>query len=1223
VTFDPKRAQAIFLQAVELASTTARADLLAHECGEDRELLRRVEALLLAHDAPDSVLDVPFVGPPPPAAPALAPAGPTLSHVQNGNAQDACETTADDPTPGALASIERPGRRIGPYTLTQVIGEGGMGVVYDAEQVAPVRRRVALKVIKPGMDTDAILARFDAERQALALMDHPNIARVFDAGTTDSGRPYFVMERVESIPIAGYCDDARLAPRQRLELFIPVCQAIQHADLKGIIHRDVKPSNVLVTTVDGQPVPKVIDFGVAKAIDQRQADRTLFTRLGAIVGTPEYMSPEQAGASPDIDTRTDIYSLGVLLYELLTGTTPLDREMLRWAAFDEVLRRVREEEPPKPSTRLSGTDDRIPSVAAQRATEPARLAKLVRGDLDWIVMKALDKDRTRRYETASGLARDIQRHLDGDLVEAGPPSAAYRLRKFARKHRAALLTTVSFAAMLLAMSAVSTWQAIRATKAEAWALGEAARASKAQTKAYAEAEKARLSAAESEAVRNFLENDLLAATRPEGEKGGLSRSATIRQAVDAARSRIGDVFKDQPLVEAAVRSTLGTTYFYLSEFTAAIQELERAVELRRSRLGPEDPQTLESRNTLALAYEKAGRTAPAIAILELDVKLQEARLGPDHPDTLTWRNNLAWVYVCDGRIAQATAIYEEVVKRRDSKLGPDHPDTLLSRDSLARVLQTAGRVDESIPIAEAVVTQGESKLGPDHPATLRFRKNLATAYLAAGRTTEAIALHEANVKRLQSKFGPEHLDTFIGEYGLGRAYRIAGRAAEAIKWLGENLKSMQSKLGPGHYATLATCDQLAQAYLDAGRTPEALELLEGTLRRMESSLSPSSHLTLGCRNTLAGAYIVAGRIGDAIVILEANLRLAESTLGSENPDTVTYRHHFAVCLLQADRTTEAIEILEATLKFEESKFGTHYLGTLRTRNSLAAAYADAGRVTEAITLQETTQKSNEVDLGTDHPETLLSRFNLAEFYGEVGRTALAIATHEANLKLMQSKLGPDHPHTLRGRRGRADAYLAAGRIGEAIAMHEATLKLMESKLGPDHPHTLGCRNSLARAYQAAGRLTDALPLFESTVKISNAKRGPDHSFTLLAMNNLAGAYLEVRRWAEAETLLSDCLGLREKKKPEDWRKYHTLSQRGASLLGQKKHAEAEPLLLEGYQGLKARENLIPFLDNKKLTEATARIVTLYESWGKADKAAEWRKKVEMSTEKKTGTAGAR
>jgi serine/threonine protein kinase len=371
----------------------------------------------------------------------------------------------DVPDPRRLTEV--PGSRISPYNLLRPIGEGGMGVVYMAEQEAPVRRHVALKIIKPGLDSDQVIARFEAERQALALMDHPHIAKVLDAGTTDTGRHYFVMELVEGIPITDYCDQNELTPTERLELFVLVCQAVQHAHQKGVIHRDIKPSNVLVTHHDGHPVPKVIDFGLAKAIDQRLTEQTLLTQFGQVIGTLEYMSPEQAELGAlDIDTRCDIYSLGVLLYELLTGTTPLERARIREAGYAEILQWIKEEVPPNPSTRLSESRDALPSIAAHRKTEPARLTWPMRGELNWIAMKALEKDRTRRYETANGLMEDIRRYLAGDPVEAGPPSALYRARNFARKHRVGLATVAAFGAVLIGATAISTWQAVRATREE-------------------------------------------------------------------------------------------------------------------------------------------------------------------------------------------------------------------------------------------------------------------------------------------------------------------------------------------------------------------------------------------------------------------------------------------------------------------------------------------------------------------------------------------------------------------------------------------------------------------------------------------------------------------------------------------------------------------------------------------------------------------------------------
>src|SRR6201993_2161274 len=378
---------------------------------------------------------------------------------------------AGKPECAPTVSLESPADHVGTlvagrYKLLEQIGEGGMGTVWIAEQIQPVRRKVALKLIKAGMDSKTVLARFEAERQALALMDHPNIARVLDGGTTESGRPFFVMEHVKGIPFTKYCDEARLSVQERLALFMPVCHAVQHAHQKGVIHRDLKPSNILVCLYDGVPIPKVIDFGLAKAMHHPLTEHTLHTAQGLMMGTPLYMSPEQAEVNNlDVDTRTDIYSLGVMLYELLTGTTPLKRKRFKEAAWLDMLRLIKEEEPPRPSTRLSGSGT-LPNVAAQRKLEPAKLTKLVRGDLDWIVMKALDKERGRRYETANGLARDLQNYLADEPVEATPPSRGYRLRKFARKHKKALGTTVAFVALLVAGLVLSTLLTVWAMAAE-------------------------------------------------------------------------------------------------------------------------------------------------------------------------------------------------------------------------------------------------------------------------------------------------------------------------------------------------------------------------------------------------------------------------------------------------------------------------------------------------------------------------------------------------------------------------------------------------------------------------------------------------------------------------------------------------------------------------------------------------------------------------------------
>jgi WD40 repeat protein/serine/threonine protein kinase len=429
---DPRSIDRIFWDAAQIVAAEERQAYLDSACAGDTELRQKVEKLLEVRAQAEDYLESP-----PPALVA----------------------TLDPPI------TERPGAIIGPYKLLEQIGEGGFGIVFMAEQQQPVRRKVALKVLKPGMDTRQVVARFEAERQALALMDHPNIAKVLDGGQTSGGRPYFVMDLVKGAPVTDYCDQRQLAPRERLELFISVCQAVQHAHLKGIIHRDIKPTNVLVTVQDGAPLVKVIDFGIAKAIGQQLTDKTLFTGFAQLIGSPLYMSPEQAALSNvDVDTRSDIYSLGVLLYELLTGTTPFDKERMQQAGYDEIRRVIREEEPPKPSTRISTLGQAATTISSQRKSDPKRLSQLIRGELDWIVMKCLEKDRNRRYETANGLTRDIERYLHDEPVQACPPSASYRLRKFARRNEGPLLAA-SFVLLALVGGMIGTvWQAVQATQ---------------------------------------------------------------------------------------------------------------------------------------------------------------------------------------------------------------------------------------------------------------------------------------------------------------------------------------------------------------------------------------------------------------------------------------------------------------------------------------------------------------------------------------------------------------------------------------------------------------------------------------------------------------------------------------------------------------------------------------------------------------------------------------
>jgi tRNA A-37 threonylcarbamoyl transferase component Bud32 len=516
---------------------------------------------------------------------------------------------------------EAPGTVIGPYKLLELIGEGGMGIVYLAEQEGAVRRKVALKVIKPGMDTRQVIARFEAERQAMALMDHPNIAKVLDAGASDGGRPYFVMELVRGVPITEYCDRERLPISERLALFVPVCHAVQHAHQKGVIHRDLKPSNILITLHDGVPVPKVIDFGIAKATRGKLTEKTLETGLTQLIGSPLYMSPEQAGLSGlDIDWRSDIYSLGVLLYELLTGTTPFNQEVLRTVAFDEVRQMIGRDEPPRPSMRLGDLGAVLTEVAARRGSDPRRLRGLMRGGLDWIVMKALEKDRNRRYQTASSLARDLQRCLRNEPLEAGPPGLAYRLRKLARRYQAVLGTTSAFGVLLVTAAVLYAASGARVTAAQR------------------RAEQAAQEAAIARAVSEFLQQDVLSQSRflvrptPTGQRRA---DLTVRSALDRAAATVESRFQGQPLVEAAICLSIGSTYQALGECAAAQPHLERARTLRLRALGATHPDTLAAAHALASLHQAPADLAEAkTRIVELEQDWGKSKKAAQWPDRL-------------------------------------------------------------------------------------------------------------------------------------------------------------------------------------------------------------------------------------------------------------------------------------------------------------------------------------------------------------------------------------------------------------------------------------------------------------------------------------------------------------------------------------------------------------------------------------------------------------
>jgi eukaryotic-like serine/threonine-protein kinase len=911
---DLNRLESLFFSALEKAPAD-RIAFLDQECASDPELRQRVERMLAAQPKIGGFLQ--------------PPAGTMSFSPENAGPQtvDAVPQTVDRP-----GRDEHVGAVIaGKYKLIEEIGEGGMGQVFMAQQTEPVKRAVAVKVIKAGMDSKAVLARFEAERQALAMMDHPNIARVLDAGATESGRPFFVMELVKGVPITQYCDDRKLIPRQRLELFVPVCQAIQHAHQKGIIHRDIKPSNVLVALYDDRAVPKVIDFGVAKATGQTLTDKTLMTGFGAVVGTPEYMSPEQASINNfDVDTRSDVYSLGVLLYELLTGSTPMDRKTLGKAALLEILRIVREVEVPRPSAKLS-TIDTLPNVAANRGTEPAKLSKLMKGELDWLVLKALEKDRTRRYETANGFARDIQRYLDDEIVEARPPSTGYRLKKFVRRHKGQVIAASLVLFALLAGIAGTTWQAIRAERALAneatqrqLAEAKEQEANEERSKAVAAAEQERLAKEQAQKNLAFAKkgNEILGSVfagldpKKIAESGRPLQDVLRENLVKAVKELDGSAIGD-PLDVAAMQDTLGRSLLGLGESGLAIEVFQRARDTRKAKLGPEHPDTLTSMACLALAYKDAGKLDLALTLFEETLKLQKAKLGPEHPYTLTCMHNLASAYEDAGKRDLALPLYEEALKLQKAKLGHDHPFTLTTMSNLGQAYQDAGKNDLALPLCQETLKLRKAKLGIDHPDTLISMNNLAWAYRDAKNLDLAQPLFEETLKLMKANLGPDHPETLNTMNNLALAYRDAGKHELALPLFEEKLRITKVKFGPEDPSTLANMNNLAEAFKRAGRNDLALPLLEETLKLQKAKLGPEHPSTVITMNNLALAYRAAGKNDKAELLQRDRLPLIKKKSGGESVAYARALASLGGTLLNQQQWTEAEPLLRECLAIRE------------------------------------------------------------------------------------------------------------------------------------------------------------------------------------------------------------------------------------------------------------------------------------------------------------------
>jgi serine/threonine protein kinase len=925
------RVREVFLAACE-RDGAEREELLARECAQDERLRGEVERLL-AH---------------------LGRAGDFLE-----------EPALPLSVPQVQARAAELPARIGPFALGQRIGAGGFGEVYEAVQLEPLRRRVALKLLKPGMDSEAVLARFAVEREALARMDHPAIAKVLDAGASSSGRPWIAMELVEGVPITDFCVRERLPLRERLELFVQVCQALQHAHHKGIVHRDVKPSNVLIARLDGRPSPKVIDFGVAKAIGEA-AGGSLLTLTGQVIGTPAYMSPEQAAGDPrDVDTRSDVYSLGVLLYELLAGVPPFDPERLRTAGIVEVVRILREEEPPLPSRRVAGL------APADRGLLPREL----RGDLDWIAMRALEKDRERRYATPSELAADLERHLADEPVSAGPPSAIYRFKKFARRNALGLAAAGAVLAALSIGLAGTLWQARAARDQRDRAL----ESERAKDQALEEARGAERSAEEGRqraetkantvlAVLELLQR-MLGAVRPAVAQG---REPTVREVLDLTADGLGGDLDREPEVEAEIRGIVGNVYRSLDQRAKARAHLERALELRERANGPEAPETLYALNGLAALEGEDGNFEKAAKLFRRSLEISTRVLGPEHLRTQTARNNLAQTLRLLGRSAEAEPLLRESLEIRRRTAGAEDSFALAVLHNLATVLAEQGELEESADLLDEAWRARDRLWGAQHPDTLESREALASVALLRGDLAAACEAFEGVLETERAVFGPEHMRTLFTQLDLASACLAQGEVERALDLAREAADGLERAGGPDDPRVLDARARQGMALLEAGRTEEAEPLLERSAAALASGLGENHPLALRALAARGRCARERGRLEEAIELLRRAADGFAAPAGRAPIEAVEARAELGETLRRAGRAADAESELLAALQAAQS-WPAQSIVPCKIELALARCAADLGRASEAASRAGAVRVKLEASLGPDHTRTREAR----------------------------------------------------------------------------------------------------------------------------------------------------------------------------------------------------------------------------------------------------------
>jgi non-specific serine/threonine protein kinase/serine/threonine-protein kinase len=823
------------------------------------------------------------------------------------------ETDVDEDTSPSTASVdelmERPGAQIGRYKLLRVLGEGGMGIVYLAQQDKPVTRQVALKVIKPGMDSKRVMARFEAEEQALALIEHPHVARVYDADLTGSGRPYFVMEYVKGIPITEHCDKYKLTVEERLRLFLHICEAVQHAHQKGIIHRDIKPSNILVSIEGNKAIPKVIDFGVARAISQQLTEKTFYTEQGQLIGTPEYMSPEQADLNnQDIDTRTDIYSLGVVLYELLAGVPPFDPQTFQSAGIEHMRKVICEEEPKTPSARLSKTSVEESTESARRRNTSVRtLQRRLHGDLDWITLRAMEKDRIRRYGSVGELAADIQRHLNHEAVLAGPPSTIYRIEKFVRRNRALVSGAAAVIIVLIAGIIVSTVFAFKADYKRV----------------------------EAQSISDFLRYSVLELIDPFKVE---SKDITRRSLLDAISKNLEQDFTGPPLAEAQIRYTLGSAYWSIGVYELAATHFEHAIEVFGVKLGLEHPTTMELMESLGWTYNFQSRYHEAEKLFKSVFEGNRSIWGEEHAYTGRSMWSLGSVYCMQGRYEEAEPLAEKSLEISRSQLGEGDWLTVSVMSLVAWIDLLQGRYQEAEQICKEALAINLRQRGQNDWWTLTLKHQYADLCWELGRYQEAEQLlREALDGRLRV-YGEEHYDTILTKADLGRLYCSLGQYDEAELLFSDALDTARRVLGNTHILLTRASLWLGKLYLDQRRYDKAKPLLESALEITGYLFDEEHPALLKCKNYLGILHREQQHYDKAESLFLQVIEGTRRKLGPEHPAYFESMHELAVLYLKQELYGKSEPLLLKALEGHRLKLGDTHPHTQESMNNLIALY---------------------------------------------------------------------------------------------------------------------------------------------------------------------------------------------------------------------------------------------------------------------------------------------